>query len=956
VTWSLKRLTTTYQWFNSGNDWRYEAVTRASKIAGDVIAIGKDKPAQLSQTLSWGEYRLEAVAEGMAPASIDFYSGYYYSGASADTPDTLKVALDKTSVKTGDTLNVKIDSRFAGKASLQVVGDRLLSSQSIDVPEGGTTVPLTVEKGWGTGAYVLVTDFKPIDVAAKRMPARAIGVAWFGIDRQERTLDVKMAPVAQMKPRQPLKVPVKIGGLAPGERAYVTVAAVDVGILNLTRYKPPEPESFYYDQKRLTAEIRDLYGRLIDGMQGSRGRIRSGGDSGGEWGAPPPTQPPLSLFSGLVQVKDDGTAEVSFDIPAFNGTVRVMAVAWTGSKVGHAVSDVIVRDPLVIAGTLPRFLSVGDQSRFRLDLINAEAPPGDYELLVTINGPVEADISSLSRNVTVGAAGTRQPVNIPINAKAVGKATLVAELTGPQGVDVDQTYSLDVLPANPVVTRRIVKEIAPNGGAITVSNDLLAEMVAGTAALALSVGPLPELDAAGLVRDLDRYPYGCSEQTVSRALPLLYLSELGAKDVTIEGDLKDRLQDAVSRLVNRQSANGAFGLWSAGSADDNLWLSSFVTDFLLRAREKGFAVPEDALVNAIDYLKNTVGNAPDIESGKGEDIAYALYVLARAGKAPMGDLKYLADTRIDDFGSPMARAQIAAALAILGDKPRADQAFASALTALEDEEANPDRGYRPDYGSALRDASGLLALANDTDTGASVIKAAAQVIVTERAKTTYTTTQEMTWMVLAARAMAKEAASLKLDANGTQQTGALYKLFDEGELAKPYQVKNLNANPLRAVIAVSGSPSAAEPAASNGLTIARTYYTPAGDEVDPANVKQNSRMVVVLSVSQQGGGDQNGNFLLVDALPAGFEIENPALVSSGDTSGLAWLTDTTETSHAEFRDDRFIAAFSSSTAKLAYSIRAVAPGTYVHPGATVEDMYRPELNARTETGTVTVTE
>jgi hypothetical protein len=505
------------------------------------------------------------------------------------------------------------------------------------------------------------------------------------------------------------------------------------------------------------------------------------------------------------------------------------------------------------------------------------------------------------------------------------------------------------------VTRRITQEMAANGGAITVSDDLLAEMVPGTGALALSVGPLPELDVAGLIRDLDRYPYGCSEQTVSRALPLLYLSDLG-KNVIVGGDLKDRLQDAVSRLVNRQSANGAFGLWSAGSEDDNLWLSAFVTDFLLRAREKGFAVPEDSLVNAIDYLKNTVGNAPDIESGKGEDIAYALYVLARAGKAPAGDLKYLADTKINDFGSPMAQAEIAAALAILGDKGRADQAFGSAIAALKEAQDNPDRGYRPDYGSVLRDASGIVALASDSKTDGSVIKAAAKVIVSERERSSYTSTQEMTWMVLAARAMAKEAANLKLDANGTPQTGALYKLFDEGELASPYRVKNLNPNPLRAVIAVTGSPIAAEPAASNGLTISRAYYTPEGDEVDPAKVKQNSRLVVVLSVARQGEAEENGTFLLVDPLPAGFEIENPALVSSGNTSGLSWLKDTTDTSHAEFRDDRFIAAFTNSTAKLAYTVRAVAPGTYVHPGATVEDMYRPELNARTDTGTVQVTE
>ncbi|MGH6908447.1 MAG: alpha-2-macroglobulin family protein, partial [Aestuariivirga sp.] len=272
AAWSLKRLTVDYQWFNVDGEWRYEAVTRASKIAGGTIGIGNQEPLRLTQTLSWGLYRLEIAAPGASPASIDFSAGYYYNAnAKANTPDTLAVALDRTDAKAGETVNVKIEGRFAGKASLQIVGDRLLATETVDVPEGGATVPVTVGSDWGTGAYVLATLYRPMDVAAKRMPARAVGVAWFGIDREARTLDVKLEVIDTMQPRQKLKVPVKIGGLSPGEEAYVTVAAVDAGILNLTRYKAPAPQNYYYDQMRLTAELRDLYGLLIDGMQGSKG-------------------------------------------------------------------------------------------------------------------------------------------------------------------------------------------------------------------------------------------------------------------------------------------------------------------------------------------------------------------------------------------------------------------------------------------------------------------------------------------------------------------------------------------------------------------------------------------------------------------------------------------------------------------------------------------------------------
>jgi alpha-2-macroglobulin len=150
-------------------------------------------PTDFSQTLSWGEYRLEIGAAGMTPVSIDFSSGYYDGGsAKSDTPDTLKVALDKTDVKTGDTVNVKIEARYAGKATVQIVGDRVLATQMVDVAEGGTTLPFTVGADWGPGAYVLATLYKPMDVVAKRMPSRAMGVAWFGIDREARTIGVKL--------------------------------------------------------------------------------------------------------------------------------------------------------------------------------------------------------------------------------------------------------------------------------------------------------------------------------------------------------------------------------------------------------------------------------------------------------------------------------------------------------------------------------------------------------------------------------------------------------------------------------------------------------------------------------------------------------------------------------------------------------------------------------------------
>ena len=338
-----------------------------------------------------GRYRLDVKstdADGPL-TSVQFDVGWYSDG-SADTPDLLETSIDKPQYQSGDTMVVSVNARSAGKLTINVLGDRLLTTQTTDVKEGTAQVKIPVGKDWGTGAYVVATLRRPLDVAAQRMPGRAIGVKWFGIDKKARTLAVSLSPPALVRPDTTLKLPVKLGGLNPGEDAKIVVAAVDVGILNLTNYKPPAPDDYYLGQRRMTSEIRDLYGQLIDGMQGTRGQLKTGGDAAGaELQGSPPTQKPLALYSGIVTVAADGSAEISFDIPEFAGTARVMAVAWTATKLGRATTDVTVRDPVVLTATLPRFLLNGDHGTMNFDLDNVEGAAGDYTVNVKTSGPVK---------------------------------------------------------------------------------------------------------------------------------------------------------------------------------------------------------------------------------------------------------------------------------------------------------------------------------------------------------------------------------------------------------------------------------------------------------------------------------------------------------------------------------------------------------------------------------------
>jgi len=952
LRYELLKIERRYQWYRQETRWEYEPVQSTQRVADGRIDVADGKPGRIAVPVTWGRYRLQVATDDPngPTTSIQFDAGWY-SDASADTPDVLEIGLDKAEYRPGDTMTVAVTARTAGKVTLSIIGDRLLATTTADVPAGVARLPLTVGNDWGTGAYVVATLRRPLDVAASRMPGRALGVQWFSIDRGARTLAVDMKLPDMMRPNGTLRIPVKLGGLNPGDDARITVAAVDVGILNLTNYKPPAPEDYYLGQRELSAELRDLYGQLIDGMQGTRGQIRTGGDAGGELNGSPPTQAPLALYSGVVTVGPDGSAEVSFDIPAFAGTVRVMAVAWSKDRVGHAAGDVIVRDPVVLTATLPRFLLTGDRGTLRLDIDNVEGGAGDYRVAVAAEGPLT--VGEGASQVLKLATKTRGGISLPLGATAAGTGAVTVRINGPGNFDLTRTYALGVRPATQVLTRRTVRPIA-KGESITLSNDLVADLVPGTGAVALSVGPSTALDVATLLKALDRYPFGCSEQITSRALPLLYVNELAAEaHLALDAAIDQRIRDAIDRLLARQGSNGSFGLWSAGG--DDAWLDAYVTDFLTRARERGFAVPDLAFKAALERLQNFAVNASDASKDGGRELAYAFYVLARNGLAPLGDLRYIADAKLDDVATPIAKAQIAAALGMLGDRVRADRAYAAALDAI----SPPPQVQlgRTDYGSVLRDAAAVVTLASEGGAPRPTVITAVRRVEAARELYSYTSTQEQAWMVLAARALEKDAPGISLDVAGQAHKGPLYRTFPRAELGAELKVTNAGDAPVQAVVSVTGAPVTPEPSAERGFRIERLYYTLDGKPANPAKVKQNQRFVVVLKIAEMQ--PQYGRVILADYLPAGFEIDNPRLVSSGDTGTLTWIEDAVAPVHSEFRDDRFTAAFDRKASDkagftVAYVVRAVSPGRYVLPQAYVEDMYRPDRFGRTGTGAIEV--
>ncbi len=601
------------------------------------------------------------------------------------------------------------------------------------------------------------------------MPSRAIGISWLPIDQSGRELKVAVTLPEKVKSGATVTVPLKIEGLTPGEDARVAVAAVDLGILNLTRYETPAPERLVQSQQqKLSFEIRDFYGRLIDGMRADRGKLKSGGDAGGPAMQGNPTvETVVSLFSGIVQVKDDGTASVDFELPDFNGTVRVMAVAWSKDKVGHGSGDLIVRNAVALTVAVPRFMTLGDEVNLGFDVHNVDGPAAAYKIALSQKQGDDTNetLTSIADKTADLKTGERTMQRIAFKPTELGPLTLKAVVTGPNDILVKREMTFEVLPPAGDIKRTTISSLKPNGGKLSVTRDLAQDLIPSRTRINLSVGPAARLDVPTLLAQLDRYPYGCAEQTVSRAMPLVVANAVAAQvGIAADKALKERVQGAIARVFEMQDSSGAFGVW--GPSDTDLWLTAYVTDFLTRAKEAGYDVPREGFNRALDRLQNFIAYASDFEKG-GEDRAYALYVLARNGRAPIGDLRYYADTRIDRFSTPLAKAQVGAALAMMGDKERAERAFTAALAAMP--ETTPDTGYRSDYGSTLRDGAALVTLAAETGVAKAEQPKLANVIAKAYETRSYTSTQEQAWMLLAAKALNDEVKGN--DTVGRRQAG-----------------------------------------------------------------------------------------------------------------------------------------------------------------------------------------
>jgi len=980
-----------YYWnFSESDGWSYHYNEKYLNLNEETVSVKEGGTAKISFPVEWGPYRVEVEdpQTGLI-SSLRFWAGYRWQDnaeGGAVRPDQVKLALDKPAYTDGETAIVTVTPPSAGSGYLLVESSEgPLWWEAIEVPAEGKSFEIPIAKEWARhDLYVSALVIRPGERKANVTPKRAVGLLHLPLERAPRKLALSLEAPAKMRPNQPLTVKVKAtsaDGSVP-KQVQVLIAAVDVGILNITEYPTPDPFASLFGRKAYGADQLDIYGQLIEAGQGRLASLAFGGDAAlAKGGKRPDTSVTIvALQSAPLSLNEKGEGEVSLNIPDFNGELRLMAQAWTDERYGMAEGKTVVAAPLIAELSAPRFLAGGDETSLALDLSNLSGKAQKLDVQLSAEGQLELAGVAVSQAVQL-KEGQRTTLRIPVRALGgygqgrIKVAVQGLDLPGESLPPFSREWTLGVRPAYPAQLKNFRAVL--KGETWSLPEGTLEQFEpAGREAL-LAISSRPPLNLAEQIRALKAYPYGCLEQTTSGLYPSLYADEKSLKRLGLEGEpdaqRRKYIELGIERLLGMQRYNGSFGLWGA-DGEEEYWLTAYVTDFLQRAREQGFGVPPEALTKANERLLRYLQERSLIEVSYSENAertrfavqAYAGYVLARSQQAPLGALRTLHERR-SEAHSGLPLVQLAVALQKMGDKPRADEALAAGLARASDRN---DWHWYADYGSPLRDQALILALLEEHDLAAGEREERLFALADEVAGNEWLSTQERNALYLAGRSLlAKPERDWRAELSSAGQAHELSNLqaglkLEGAGLAAPLTLNNPGAEPLYQQLTISGYPVKAPAAGGENLSIRREYLGMNGEPLNLNALASGELVLVHLAVEAK---QRVPDGLVVDLLPAGLELENQNLAQSAasleDASGAVkeWQQSMQNATlkHQEFRDDRYVAALdinSYGTTHLLYLARAVTPGTYRVPPPQVESMYRPNWHALGDTPTKLVIE
>ena len=863
------------------------------------------------------------------------------------SPTMLSFKIDKDSYEPGDEMVIHFPSNEGGRAIISIEnGVKVLKVKTIDCKPNGTTAKVKVTKEMRPNAYVHITMLQPHGIQRNDMPIRMYGVVPFSVNSAKSHLCPVIHAPKEIKPETMYSVSVSE---KDGRSMAYTLAIVDEGLLDLTRFRTPEPWQAFNAREALGVNTWDLYNLVVGSYGGRIERLFSiGGDEALNHGPKATVNrfKPVVKYVGPFLLKKGKTATHTFTMPNYNGRVRVMVVAGDGEAYGNAEKAVVVRKPVMLLGTLPRVIGVGEEMVVPATVFTTEDGVGDVKVSIRSSSNMEI-IGEATKTLHFGAKGD-QLAYFRMRVKdqpGVGKVTIVAEGKGEQSLHQTE---LEIRSVNR--PQRLVKTatIAPGK---TWNPSVVMPGVDGTNQLALEVSAIAPVNLGARLAELSKYPHDCLEQIISKAFPSVFVGqwmETSRKDVSVA---EKRVKEIINRLRSYQTVDGGFAYWP-GLTTSHAWGSAYAVHFMYEASKKGYLIPENMQRSARNYLMRVARNWKPIQTyyKDSEEItqAYRLFVLSLAQSPEMGAMNRMKEQK--DLNET-SRWLLAAAYAYVGRDDVANQLITQ-TTATDWKYTE----YDQTFGDELRDQAirlQTLTLLNKSDEAARY----ANDISKRLASDEWYSTQTIAYSLIALSDYLVKyptdgtmafayACDKRKEIVETERSVWSETLMRKAGTSAKMEVTNNGKSTLYARVVTEGIPTQGkEVAYANGISLAVSYVDLNGAPVQVEQLEQGANFTAVVTVRNASSRGYN-HLVLSEFFPAGWEILNTRYLSTvvKDSTALGM-------SYQDIRDDRVHSYIDRLPAGKQLTIKinlcAVYPGRFYLPPVSCEAMYDRLVRANT---------
>lgn len=880
--------------------------------------------------------------DGDHSAGVEFFANwrYWWRRGGDSTPggaNMLAFSADKDEYNVGDTVNLTIPTAYQGRGLISIEsGTRLLHTEWFEANENQYQYSFKIKPNMAPNIYVYVSFLQPHLQAGNDLPIRLYGVIPIKVMNPGSVLKPEIICDDVFRPESDVTIKIKESTKSP---MTYTLAIVDEGLLDLTRFRTPNPWEHFYQRQALGVKTWDLYDLVVGAYGGDLEKLLAigGGDSEEPQGQRKANRfPPMVRFIGPIELERGETNSHEIDIPQYVGSVRVMVVAGHKNAFGASDKAVAVRKPLMVLGTLPRVLSVEETVSLPISVFALEDNIKNVDVQVSVDGPVSI-VGSDSKTLQFSETGD-QLINFDLQcASLTGMATIhIAAKSG--GETAEQDIEIDV--RNPM--ERIVDVVEkPLDAGKTWKPEINLPGIPGTNVVTLEVSRIPPLNLSRRLNFLIHYPYGCIEQTTSSVFPQLYLNKLLTLPTNRQNDIEKNIKAGINRLRSFQTSQGGFSYWpGVYEADD--WGTNYAGHFLVEAKLAGYNIPAGMLEQWTSYQKRVARGW--VTGPRNSELiqAYRLYTLALLGQAEMGAmnrLKERADLPIN------AKWRLAAAYELAGQHE-----VAQSLTRGEIK-LRTYRELSNTYGSTVRDQAMVLetlTLINDMKRAEKLVTEISKVLSADKWLSTQTTAYAL--IAMARYAGLSGDASTAFSFSYKWQDGQMQKVTANtpiNQLELPLDMdstatltfKNENDVIIYPRLILEGLPKlGSETDAENGLAIDVKFFDTNDKQIPITNIEQGTYIVAEVTVTNTSA-EQYDEIAVAHLVPAGWEILNERM-----TGGSA-----SEFDFQDIRDDRIYTFFDlkpREKKKIVARLIAGYVGHYYLPPVSVEAMYDATINAR----------